>query len=484
MKKYFLLIQILCASLNVLAQWEPNVRLTTDPAVSELSYNNAHCIAADGDNLYAVWCDGRDLDREIYFKQSTDNGLTWQQDTRLTNSSGRSEYPSIAVSGSNIHIVWMDDRDESFYPEVYYKRSTDGGISWSADVKLTSNPSDPGIPSIAVSGNNIHIVWHDLRDGNWEIYYKHSTDNGLTWQPDVRLTNDASVSERASIAIWINTIYVVWQDERDNDKEIYFKYSTDNGTNWSGDIRLTNSVGESEAPTIAVEEAIINVVWSDSRNGIGNGEIYYKKSTDAGLNWSEDIRVTNTPFASGRPSVAVSSNFVHLSWDEVWEIYYTRSTDSGISWETETRITDNSSDSQNSFVIASDSAVHLIWQDNPANNDDIYYKRNPTGNIVTDVVCFTNNVPTEFELSQNYPNPFNPSTKISWQSPVGGWQTLKVFDVLGNEVATLVNEYKPAGSYEVEFQSTFGSHQLASGIYYYQLRVGDYLQTKKMMIIK
>jgi 5-hydroxyisourate hydrolase-like protein (transthyretin family) len=61
---------------------------------------------------------------------------------------------------------------------------------------------------------------------------------------------------------------------------------------------------------------------------------------------------------------------------------------------------------------------------------------------------------------------------------------LKIYDVLGNEVATLVNEEKAAGSYEVEFQSTVGSHQLASGVYYYQLRAGDYLETKKMLMIK
>jgi len=217
--------------------------------------------------------------------------------------------------------------------------------------------------------------------------------------------------------------------------------------------------------------------------------VYFKKSTDAGLNWSEDIRITNTPSASGRASIAVSSNFVHISWNEVWEIYYTRSTDAGISWETETRITNNTSDSENSFVVTSDSAVHLIWQDDPANNDDIYYKRNPTGNIITDVVCISNNVPTKFVLNQNYPNPFNPSTTIRYTIPLNERREmknvmLKVYDVLGNEVATLVDEEKPAGSYEVEFQSTVGSHQLASGVYYYQLRAGDYLETKKMIFLK
>jgi len=95
------------------------------------------------------------------------------------------------------------------------------------------------------------------------------------------------------------------------------------------------------------------------------------------------------------------------------------------------------------------------------------------------------NSPTEFSLEQNYPNPFNPSTKISWQSPVGSWQTLKIYDVLGNEVATLVNEYKPAGTYEVNFNGHSDEGQnLSSGIYFYQLKAGDFVQTKKMMLMK
>ena len=106
--------------------------------------------------------------------------------------------------------------------------------------------------------------------------------------------------------------------------------------------------------------------------------------------------------------------------------------------------------------------------------------------IKGEVSDLTDNDPisTQFTLYQNYPNPFNPSTTISWQSPVSSWQTLKVYDVLGNEVSTLVDEYKPAGSYEVEFQSNVGSLQLASGVYYYQLKVGEFFQAKKMVLIR
>jgi hypothetical protein len=98
-----------------------------------------------------------------------------------------------------------------------------------------------------------------------------------------------------------------------------------------------------------------------------------------------------------------------------------------------------------------------------------------------------------FDLKQNYPNPFNPSTKIRYAIPLlggarGGFVTLKVYNLLGNEVVTLLNEYKPAGNYEVEFSArgrqAVGSQQMANGIYYYKLTVGNYSETKKMLLLR
>ncbi|MBK7227912.1 MAG: T9SS type A sorting domain-containing protein [Ignavibacteriales bacterium] len=88
--------------------------------------------------------------------------------------------------------------------------------------------------------------------------------------------------------------------------------------------------------------------------------------------------------------------------------------------------------------------------------------------------------PFAFQLEQNYPNPFNPSTKISWQSAVSGHQTLKIYDVLGNEVATLIDEYRVAGNYEIDFDAT----GLSSGVYFYKLIIADYSSTKKMILMK
>lgn len=83
-------------------------------------------------------------------------------------------------------------------------------------------------------------------------------------------------------------------------------------------------------------------------------------------------------------------------------------------------------------------------------------------------------------LSQNYPNPFNPTTVINYQLPVSGKVTLKVYDLLGRELATLVNDRENAGSYSVKFDGS----RLASGIYFYRLQAGSFSQTKKLMLVK
>ena len=105
-------------------------------------------------------------------------------------------------------------------------------------------------------------------------------------------------------------------------------------------------------------------------------------------------------------------------------------------------------------------------------------------NVVNVTVDYS---PNSFTLSQNYPNPFNPSTKISWQSPISSWQTLKVYDILGNEVATLVNEFREAGFYEVEFSGS----QLTSGVYIYKIQIypanggaEGFSETRKMILTK
>jgi hypothetical protein len=101
-------------------------------------------------------------------------------------------------------------------------------------------------------------------------------------------------------------------------------------------------------------------------------------------------------------------------------------------------------------------------------------------NFVTDVPKNVENLPTDYALDQNYPNPFNPNTKISFSIPVEGFVALDVYNSIGQKVATLVNENKTAGSYEVNFNAA----NLSSGVYFYKLTSGSFINTKKMILMK
>ncbi|MEK7829731.1 MAG: sialidase family protein [Acidobacteriota bacterium] len=107
--------------------------------------------------------------------------------------------------------------------EIYYRRSTDGGQTWEPTQRLTNSPLPSMRPSIALAGNDLHVVWFDYRDGNAEVYYKHSPDAGANWMPDERLTTAPGDSLHPTVAVNAGAVHVVWFDNRDGNSEIYYK---------------------------------------------------------------------------------------------------------------------------------------------------------------------------------------------------------------------------------------------------------------------
>jgi hypothetical protein len=478
----FLIVHCTLKIEDCMSQWQPDVRLTNDSAYSYTSENNAWFVASSGSFVHVVWYDYRDGNDEIYYKRSTDAGVSWSADTRLTNNSANSELPSVAVSGSVVHVVWYDNRDEINNYEIYYKRSTDTGVSWGADTRLTNSIGWSGHPSVSVSGSVVHVVWHDYRDGNYEIYYKRSTDAGVSWGADTRLTNNTTMSELPTVTASGSIVDVLWQDNRDGNYEIYYKRSTDAGVSWGADTRLTNNSASSYNPSVAVSGSVVHVIWTDNRDV--SYEIYYKRSTDAGVTWGADTRLTNNPYASVSPSVAVSGSVVHVVWDDRrdgsnGEIYYKRSTNEGVSWGADTRLTNNTAESWYPSIAVSGSVVHVIWRDYRDGNFEIYYKRNPTGNPIG-IKNISSEIPSSYSLEQNYPNPFNPITNVKFQISNSGSVKIIVFDLLGKEVATLVNEQLAPGTYSVDFNAT----NFPSGVYFYRLTTNDFTATKKLILLK
>jgi serine protease len=199
-----------------------DTRLTADSAGSNLP-----TIAVDSyNNVHITWCDERDGAYEIYYTRLDNKGNTLVDDTRVTTDPAYSRYPTIAVdSYNNAHITWHDKRDGNY--EIYYTKLDTKGETLVDDTRVTTSPADSKRPTIAVdSYNNVHITWEYGIDGNSEIYYTKLDTKGKTLVDDTRLTTDPADSWNPTVAVDSNNnAHIAWQDKRDGNYEIYYKHT-------------------------------------------------------------------------------------------------------------------------------------------------------------------------------------------------------------------------------------------------------------------
>jgi hypothetical protein len=203
--------------------------------------------------------------------------------------------------------------------------------------------------------------------------------------------------------------------------------------------------------------------------GQNNSGLYYHLTVD-GI-----VPVELTSF-----SALLFNNVVQLNWTTATEtnnsgFYLERKT--AEDFETVAFIQGKGTTTEKQFYTFSDDISSL-------NSEKFYYRLKQIdydGSFAySNIIEVDNNMPVEYNLAQNYPNPFNPSTRINYQIPADGFVSLKVFDILGNKVATLINEHQAAGSYEFNFDGS----SLSTGVYFYQLNVNEFTSVKKMLLTK
>ena len=367
---------------------------------------------------------------------------------------------------------------------VYY--TNDIGDPW-----FSIGPQNEDIYAIVKTGNKI-IAGSGLGHG---IYL--STNNGQDWYQPPTLSNYninalAKSTTHIFAATWTGGIFKStddgesWVNAGLSDKafwdllvvdnilfaaspDLYSRiyYTADNGDTWN-----YGSLGYPASDPRGL-------YYSDGKLFACDAGLWV--STDMGVNW--DLQYGVTFDSTGYPtdvmmfkSITKYNQFLVAS--VMFESIYT-STDNGVSWNP-----------FNEGIISD-----WTFTDVEINGPYIWALRDFFGNAyrrpVSDLITNVEdkgNIIDDFKLKQNYPNPFNPNTRIKYQIPNAGLVILKVYDILGKEVSKLVDEYKPAGNYEVEFDAS----SLPSGVYFYRLRAGDpssgtgqsFVETKKMVLMK
>ena len=386
-------------STNEGAAWQTNRRVNQDDP-GALQYLPA-VAADDAGRVYVAWRDNRDGAHNIYAARSEDGGATWLAEARVNNDSPTNFFhdtPALTFGGGQrLALVWRDSRTGS--PDIYGAISNNRGSSWAGNFRLND---DGGVaaqyqPVLALDGDGLHAAWQDFREdgtgqSDADIYYARSADGGLTWPPDVKVSDDgdsqAGQSE-PSMAVTGTKTYLAWRDTRGGEGNIYFASSA-NGTTWSANIRVNDdtSVADQGHPSLAVDAlGRLYLAWQDRRNG--HYDVYFATSTDGGATWSANARVNQDGGSADHtaPSLAVSADGsqVFVAWQDGRngndDIFFAQSTNSGAIW-TETRVNDDGGTAAQGYPAlawAPGGTLHLAWRDARLGDNDIFYGRSTNG---------------------------------------------------------------------------------------------------------
>jgi len=297
--------------------WDDVVPLSD--ANSDL-YRQDACIAVEGSNVYVVWMDRRTGKYQLFLRTSTDNGGSWSDDHCIKIDTGDCMFPAIAVDGSTLHVAYTEI--QRYTRGAYYMRSTDGGRRWLHDIQMNEGYfAECG--SVVLEGDVLHVCWYDYSYGNSEIMYRRSTDGGVSWSERMRLSDDPGVSNGSTLAASGNDVHVFWHDLRTGVWDVHYVYSWDGGLHWGEDEPIMVTPYDCYFPTVAISGQTVHLAWVDKRSD--EGDIYYCRSDDGGLSWSVEQPITSSSRRSRFPFLSVSGSVLHALWmDDYKEIFYRR----------------------------------------------------------------------------------------------------------------------------------------------------------------
>jgi hypothetical protein len=352
--------------------WEPDMRLTNALG----SCLGGH-VAVCGDTIYVLYDDAREPvinKTEVYFIRSTDAGVTWSAEMLISPFDSTTSWASqIASRGDTVHVVYADYR---YVGEcvIYYRRSIDGGVTWQAETLLSPWWRNGGGPGIVLgNSDDVYVVWDDFETSPHLLMFTKSLDGGTTWLP-YSVVDSSGYSSPFGFIYNQQCLHLVsWRSLGIIGCEVDYRRSTDYGVTWSDFAIISpyDSAGSQWPATYGDALGNLYVTWFDYKYSPypWTGDIFFCRSTDNGLSWLPYQQLTDLHHAVGS-DICVSGDFLYVVWeDDRWgadtsfEICFRMSTDRGETWLPEERLTNAPKNSNHPQIAVSKERLHVIWKD-------------------------------------------------------------------------------------------------------------------------
>ena len=473
-------------------------------------------IISDGSNgAIIAWQDKRNGSYDIYAQRVNGSGvLQWTPSTGDSVCVVVFDQVNIAMvsdgSGGAL-LAWEDYRSNAGpgLADIYTQKVNASGVAqWDANGigVCTQAAAEHGPKIISDGAGGAIVTWYDHRAGDYDIYVQRVTYvGGLTGIADgvavctsgTDQTNPDMCSDGEGGAI------IVWQDFRSTtDIDIWVqRMSSALAIVWPvNGVVMNNNVGYDQINPKIVSDGVGGALmtWEDFRTGT-TSDIYAQRVDQTGVvatGWNVNgVTISVSANNQSNPRIiSDSGNGAIITWMDkregttngnAYDVYASHITGNfALPWTADgvPICTADSSQLNPTAVSDGNGGAIIAWQDKRTGNFDIYASRVYQSGVTAVKIMGTSS--TGFMLSQNYPNPFNPSTMIAYSLDKAGMVSLKVYNLLGIVVATLVNGRMEAGSYTMQFSTNNGAYNLPSGVYFCRFETGSFVSTKKLTLIK
>jgi hypothetical protein len=328
-----------------------------------------------------------------------DHSTTFGSAIRISTNTGKSEYASVAASGSYAYVAWDDNTTvtgNGGKSEIWLRVSSNSGASFGSAIRITTNTGDSRNPSVAANGSYVYVAWDDDTsvtgsDSAPEIWMRVSSNNGASFGSPIRISTNIAWSVNPSVAAVGSYVYVAWQDATSvtgsgMKYEIWMRVSSNNGASFGSAIRITTNTGESQRPCVGASGTYVYVAWDDNTPVTGSGgkyEIWMRVSSNNGASFGSAMRLTTNTYDSAFPSVAASGSYVYVAWHDYTpvtgsgtqpEIWMRASSNNGGSFGSPIRISTNTGISLCPSVAASANNVYVAWEDSTIGSLEIWMR--------------------------------------------------------------------------------------------------------------
>lgn len=286
------------------------LRLTQGGAAT---YNPSQVWLVWADTVFAMaWMSlqAPNYDDEIIFGRYNTSGQRIGIEGRMSFSDGFSKYPTMVWTGSQYGMAWHDDRSGT--SEIYFARGGGNSQRIGDSVRVTANGGSSEHPVLVWTGSQYALAWHDDSDGNNEIYFTRLSSTGQVLAPGKRLTDDDNYSLHPSMAWTGSEFGLAWHDDRDGNSEIYFTRLDATGQKLMSSLRLTKDDSYSEESSLVWTGSEYGLAWQDDRTGLY--EIYFASLEGNGQIKGSERRISFTDEWSMIPSLAWAGSQYGVAW--------------------------------------------------------------------------------------------------------------------------------------------------------------------------